>query len=152
VAVRHLLRRVGIGIGRAKLDSGQVGGQPPSHLRRGDREGGQRAHVGGGKTLFDDDAEGHIQRQLGKHLQRRPDRQAVQGGRHRTVDRILDRHAGVSGRAVADGIESSGRAVDRETPHGIRAVLRNHAGVDHLQQRRIGEGPFGAEIRDACHW
>ncbi len=151
VAVGDLLRGVGVGVRGAQLGGGQMGGQPAPHLGRGDREGGQRAHVGGRATRLHDNAERHVQRQLGEHLQRRSDRQTVQGRHDRTVDRVLDRHAGVLGHAVTNRIKSSGRAVDRHRRHGSRVVLRNHAGLDHLPQRRFGERPLGTQIRDPRH-
>ena len=147
----HLPCRVGVGIRRAQFGAGQVGGQPPPHLRRSDREGRQRTHIAGGTAGFDDNAERHIQRCLGEDLQRRTNRQAVQSGHHGSIDRVLDRHACVVGDAVSDCVQRRGSAVQWQPPQSIRPPVRNQVGGRHLEQRRLGEGPFGTEISDAGH-
>ena len=45
--VGHLSRGVGVGVRGPQFGAGQMGGEPLPHLRRGHREGRQRAHVGG---------------------------------------------------------------------------------------------------------
>ena len=69
---RRRCAAVGVGVGRhAARRCGQIGGQPAPHLRGGHRERGHGRHVGGRGARLDDDAERHVERELGEDLQRR---------------------------------------------------------------------------------
>lgn len=74
---------------------------------------------------FDHDAERHVQRCLGEHLQAHTDGQAIQSRQHGTVDRVLDRHARIIRTAVADRSQCCGRALDRHPLQCIGPGLGN---------------------------
>ena len=100
---------------------------------------------------FDDDAERHVQRCLGEHLQRRTDGQAVQGGRS-PIRRSSSRSARMRSSATPSRTASSAAACSPSaTAARPPASVRDQAGGRHLQQSRLGEGPFGTEVSDAGH-
>ncbi|BBC68925.1 hypothetical protein MMRN_58210 [Mycobacterium marinum] len=116
-----------------QLDAGQMSGQPLSNLRRCHRESRQGPYVGRADAGLDHDAEGYVERCLGKHLQRRPDGQAVQGGGQRAVDRVLDRHAGEFGGTGTDGVECGGSAFDRQRLRASVVVAWDQPGSRYLE-------------------
>ena len=149
--VGDVMRGRRVGVGGHQLRLGQVGRQPVPHLGGRDREGGHRAHVRGGCPGPDHDREGHVEGQLGEDLQPRPGGQAVQGRQYGSLDRVLDRHAGVVG-VVGPDRRQCGRGALGGDGHEVRcAVVGDHALRRHPEQCRLGEGSFRSEVGDAGH-